>query len=201
MQVNTTDILFIFGGAFVGLENIIDTRVEKRRMGIGAQIKPKSQRSVTESLEKVQTEDLLKYGMIPEFIGRLPILATLHELSEDALIEILVKPKNSLTKQYMRLFEMENVKLRFTQEALVAVTREALKRKTGARGLRAILEQTMLDVMYELPSLKNVRECVVNEDVILKMEKPLLIFGSDKVKAGIDIKVTEPDEDKEAESA
>ncbi len=201
LQVNTTNILFVFGGAFVGLENIIDARIEKRRMGIGAQIKPKSQRSMTESLEKIQTEDLLRYGMIPEFVGRVPILATLHELSEEALIEILVKPRNSLTKQYMRLFEMENVKLRFTQEALVAVAGEAVKRKTGARGLRAILEQTMLDVMYELPSLKNVRECVVNEDVILKTEKPLLIFGADKVKAGIDIKVTKPDEDKEVESA
>lgn len=182
LQVDTTNILFICGGAFVGLDSIIDRRIEGRLMGIGAEIPSKSQKTVSQSLSKVQPEDLLKFGMIPEFVGRVPIVATLHELSHQALVDILVEPKNALTKQYIKLFEMENVKLKFTQEALLATADEALKRKTGARGLRAILEQAMLDIMYDLPSLKNVRECVINEDVILKGEKPILIYGSEKPK-------------------
>ncbi|MBI2646249.1 MAG: ATP-dependent Clp protease ATP-binding subunit ClpX [Deltaproteobacteria bacterium] len=197
LQVDTTNILFICGGAFVGLESIVDRRLEAKHMGIGAEIKAKSEKTISESLMKAQPEDLLKFGMIPEFVGRLPIVAPLHELSHQALVDILVKPKNALTKQYMRLFEMENVKLKFTQEALVAAAEEALKRKTGARGLRAILEQAMMDVMYELPSLKNVRECIINEDVVLKSEKPLYIYGSDKTK---DLNVNLPKTDK-AESA
>lgn len=197
LQVDTTNILFICGGAFVGLESIIDRRYEAKQMGIGAEIKAKSEKTISESLMKAQPEDLLKYGMIPEFVGRLPIIAPLHELSHQALVDILVKPKNALSKQYMRLFEMENVKLKFTHEALVAAADEALKRKTGARGLRAILEQSMMDVMYELPSLKNVRECIINEDVVLKSEKPLYIYGTDKPK---DVNIKLPKTDK-AESA
>src|SRR3989338_8022244 len=197
LQVDTTNILFICGGAFVGLESIVDRRLEAKQMGIGAEIKSKSEKIISESLMKAQPEDLLKFGMIPEFVGRLPIVAPLHELSHQALVDILVKPKNALSKQYMRLFEMENVKLKFTQEALVAAAGEALKRKTGARGLRAILEQAMMDVMYELPSLKNIRECIINEEVILKSEKPLYIYGSVAVK---DVAVKTPKSDK-AESA
>ncbi len=198
LQVDTTNILFICGGAFVGLDNIIDRRLEGRMMGIGAQVKSKAQRTMSEALQKIQPEDLLRFGMIPEFVGRLPIIATLHELSHQALVEILVKPKNALTKQYVRLFDMENVKLKFTQEALLACAEEALKRKTGARGLRAILEQAMIDVMYELPSLKNVRECIVNEDVVLKNEKPIYIYGSGTETKPKEVKIAKPDK---AESA
>ena len=197
LQVDTTNILFVCGGAFVGLEKIVQGRLEERVMGIGAAVKAKSEKSLSEALTKVQPEDLLKYGMIPEFIGRIPILAALHELSEEALVDILVEPKNALSKQYMKLFELENVKLKFTAEALKAIAAQALKRKTGARGLRSILEQAMMDVMYELPSLKNVRECIINEDVVLKSEKPLYIYGSDKTK---DLNVNLPKTDK-AESA
>ena len=167
-------------------------------MGIGAHIKVKSQKSLSESLLKVQPEDLLRFGMIPEFVGRLPIIATLHELSHQALIDILVKPKNALSKQYMKLFEMENVKLKFTESALTATAEEARKRKTGARGLRAILEQAMIDVMYELPSLKNVRECIINEDVIVKGAKPVYIYGSEKKEIKLS---TKEEDDTEVESA
>ena len=198
LQVDTTNILFICGGAFVGLDSIIDRRVENRSMGIGAHIKVKSQKSLSESLLKVQPEDLLRFGMIPEFVGRLPIIATLHELSHQALIDILVKPKNALSKQYMKLFEMENVKLKFTESALTATAEEARKRKTGARGLRAILEQAMIDVMYELPSLKNVRECIINEDVIVKGAKPVYIYGSEKKEIKLS---TKEEDDTEVESA
>ena len=183
LQVDTTNILFICGGAFVGIDQLIDHRLDARMMGIGADIQGKSKKSVSETLTKIQTEDLLKYGMIPEFIGRVPIVTTLHELDEPALIDILIKPKNALTKQYAKLFELEGVDLKFTQEAFLAIAKEAVKRKTGARGLRSILEQAMLDIMYELPSLKNVRECIINEDVILKGEKPPLIYGADKKKS------------------
>ena len=198
LQVDTTNILFICGGAFVGLDSIIDRRVENRSMGIGAHIKVKSQKSLSESLLKVQPEDLLRFGMIPEFVGRLPIIATLHELSHQALIDILVKPKNALSKQYMKLFEMENVKLKFTESALTTTAEEARKRKTGARGLRAILEQAMIDVMYELPSLKNVRECIINEDVIVKGAKPVYIYGSEKKEIKLS---TKEEDDTEVESA
>ncbi|MBM4289534.1 MAG: ATP-dependent Clp protease ATP-binding subunit ClpX, partial [Deltaproteobacteria bacterium] len=128
------------------------------------------------TLVKVQPQDLLKFGLIPEFVGRLPVIATLEELDEDALVRILKEPRNALVKQYQKLFEMERVHLRFTEGALVAIAREALKRRSGARGLRAILEQAMLDIMYDIPSLKNVRECLINEDFILKHEKPILVF-------------------------
>ncbi|MDW8247542.1 MAG: ATP-dependent Clp protease ATP-binding subunit ClpX [Sandaracinaceae bacterium] len=176
IQVDTTNILFICGGAFVGLEQIIERRIGQRTLGFGAEIPSKKERSIGQILEQVQPEDLIKAGMIPEFIGRLPIIATLHELNEEALIDILTKPKNALIKQYQKLLEMDGVRLKFTRNALVAIAREALKRNSGARGLRAILENAMLDIMYEIPSRKGVKEVLVNEDVILRGEKPVLVL-------------------------
>ena len=176
IQVDTTNILFICGGAFVGLEKIIESRIGMMGIGFGADIKSKEKKSIGDILKEVQPEDLLKFGLIPEFVGRLPVIATLDELDERALVEILKRPKNALVKQYQRLFEMEGVKLQFTEGALVAVAREALKRKSGARGLRAILEHIMLDIMYEIPSKRNVKECIISEEVILKGEKPILVY-------------------------
>ena len=176
LQVDTTNILFICGGAFVELDKIVSQRVGKKALGFGADIPNPSQRQIGETLVKVQPEDLLKFGLIPEFIGRLPVIATLDELDEEALISILKDPKNALIKQYKKLFEIENVKLEYTDEALRAVAREAMKRKSGARGLRSILENIMLDIMYEVPSRPNIRECVITEDVVLNKGVPLLIF-------------------------
>ena len=166
------NILFICGGAFVGLEEIIERRIGRDRRSASARTSSrKKERKLGELLEQVQPEDLLKFGMIPEFVGRLPVIATLHELNEDALIDILTKPKNALVKQYQKLFEMDGVKLKFTKGALKAVAREALKRKAGARGLRAILEHAMLDIMYEVPSKQGIKEVVVNEEAITKGER------------------------------
>jgi ATP-dependent Clp protease ATP-binding subunit ClpX len=176
IQVDTTNILFLCGGAFVGLEKIIESRVGVKGIGFGAEIKGKKDKQIGEVLKEVQPEDLLKFGLIPEFIGRLPVIATLNELDERALIEILKKPKNALIKQYKKLFEMENVKLNFTEGALGAVAKEALKRKSGARGLQSILENIMLDIMYEIPSKGNVRECLINDEVIFKGEGPILVY-------------------------
>jgi ATP-dependent Clp protease ATP-binding subunit ClpX len=152
-------------------------------MGFGAKIVQEKERTVSETLKLVQPEDLIKYGMIPEFLGRLPVIATLHELNEESLIRILKEPKNALIKQYQKLFEMEGANLRFTDSALSAVSREAIKRKSGARGLRAIMESCMLDIMYELPSLENVKECVISEDVVLNKEDPILLFEQTKKQA------------------
>ncbi|HFC98096.1 MAG TPA: ATP-dependent Clp protease ATP-binding subunit ClpX [Thermosulfurimonas dismutans] len=176
IRMDTTNILFICGGAFVGLEDIIRQRLGKSGLGFGAEIKNLRDMSIGEILAQVQPEDLIKYGMIPEFVGRIPVIATLDELTEEELIKILTEPKNALVKQYQKLFELEGVELRFTQGALRAVAREALRRKTGARGLRAILEEAMLDIMYELPSYEGVKECVITEEVILHREKPILTF-------------------------
>lgn len=176
LQVDTTNILFICGGAFVGLEQIIERRIGQKSYGFGAEIKGKQERRVGELLAQVQPEDLLKFGMIPEFIGRLPVVATLDELDERSLIDILEKPKNAITKQYQRLFEYEGVKLKFTKGAIRAIAREAIKRKTGARGLRAILEEVMLDIMFEIPSQTGIKECVINEEVITKGEEPLIVY-------------------------
>ncbi|MGH7039706.1 MAG: ATP-dependent Clp protease ATP-binding subunit ClpX [Stellaceae bacterium] len=176
LQVDTTNILFICGGAFVGLDQIVQRRVGQSTLGFGADIKSKRDYKLGELLEQVQPEDLLRFGLIPEFIGRLPVLATLHELNEDALIDILTKPKNALVKQYQRLFEMDGVKLKFTKGALAAVAREALLRQSGARGLRAILEHAMLDIMYDVPSRSGIKEVVVNDDVITKREPPLIVY-------------------------
>jgi ATP-dependent Clp protease ATP-binding subunit ClpX len=176
LQVDTSNILFICGGAFVGLESIIQRRIGVKGMGFGADIQKKSDRRMGEVLKAVQAEDLLHFGLIPEFIGRLPVTATLDELDDVALIDILTVPKNALVKQYQKLFEFEDVGLRFTDGALRAVAREALERKSGARGLRAILEKAMLELMYEMPSRDDVEECVVNEDVIERGADPLLVF-------------------------
>ena len=176
LQVDTTNILFICGGAFVGLEDIIEQRVGQKQIGFGAKIVSKRERKVWEYLKDVQPEDLLKYGMIPEFIGRLPVIAPLHELSEDALIDILTKPRNALIKQYQKLFEMDGVKLRFTKGALKAIAQASLKTQSGARGLRAIVEGLLLDTMYEIPSHPNIKEVLVNEEVVEQQQPPLLIY-------------------------
>lgn len=175
IQVDTTNILFICGGAFVGLEDIIEKRLNKNSMGFGAKIYGKSERRIGEILSKVQPEDLLKYGLIPEFVGRLPVVATLQELEEKALMRVLIEPKNSLIKQYEKLFLFEKVKLKFTDAALVAISKKAHQQKTGARGLRAILEEVMLDLMYDIPSQKNVRECVITDDVINGHGAPIIL--------------------------
>jgi ATP-dependent Clp protease ATP-binding subunit ClpX len=179
LQVDTSNILFICGGAFVGLEDIIRRRVGEKKLGFGAhakgakEIKKDDKRSL---LSMVQPEDLLKFGLIPEFIGRLPMIAVLDDLDEGALIKILVDPKNALTKQYKKLFEMENVQLRFTEGALLAVAKQAIERKAGARGLRAILEGIMLEVMYDVPSEPDIKEVIVSEDTVVKGEKPLIVY-------------------------
>ncbi len=176
IQVDTTNILFICGGAFIGLEKIIEQRIGGKTIGFGAEIRSHQERETGELLREVQPEDLLKFGLIPEFIGRLPVIATLDELNIDALVDILKKPKNALVKQYQKLFEFENVKLRFTDGALVAIAKEAIKRKSGARGLRAIMENIMLDVMYEIPSQPNIKECIISEEVVLNHESPILVY-------------------------
>ncbi len=176
LKVDTTNILFICGGAFSGLEKIVTKRISTKTMGFGAEVRSIKEEDLGELLGKVQPADLLKFGLIPEFVGRLPVIATLAELDETALIQILQEPKNALIKQYQRLFEMENVHLRFTDGALVAIAKEALERKTGARGLRSILENAMLDVMYDIPSQDRVKEVVLNEEVITKGLKPTILY-------------------------
>ena len=176
IQIDTTNILFICGGAFVGLEKLVEQRIGGKTLGFGADIKSQHERDMGELLREVQPEDLLEFGLIPEFIGRLPVIATLDELSIDAMVDILKKPRNALVKQYQKLFEFENVKLRFTEGALMAIAKEAIKRKSGARGLRAIMENTMLDVMYEIPSQSNIRECIIREEVVLHHESPILLY-------------------------
>ena len=178
LQVDTTNILFICGGAFNGLETIIQQRTSAKTIGFGADIRQEDEKKIGEILKKIKPEDLLKYGLIPEFVGRLPVIATLNELSEEALVDIMVKPKNALVKQYNKIFEFENVKLKFQQDALWAVAKEAINRKSGARALRAILEDAMLDIMYDIPSQENIKECIISEEVILKREKPLIIYES-----------------------
>jgi len=176
IKVNTQNILFVCGGAFVGLERLIEQRLGAKSVGFGANIKSRSERRLGELLMEVQPEDLLKFGFIPEFIGRLPVVASLDDLDEAALVSILREPKNALIKQYQKLFEFEKVKLRFTDGALVAIAKEALKRKAGARGLRSILESIMLDIMYELPSQSNIKECIISEETIVNKEKPIVLY-------------------------
>jgi len=177
VKVDTTNILFICGGAFNGLDKIVQSRTGAKVMGFGADIRKQSEKKrLGEILDQVQPQDLLRFGLIPEFIGRLPVIATLDELSEEAMIRILTEPKNALVRQYQKLFEMQGVELKFTDGAITAVAREALKRKSGARGLRSILEKAMLDIMFEIPSMKNVQECVISEEVILHNESPILLF-------------------------
>jgi len=176
IPVDTTNILFICGGAFVGLEDLIARRLGSKGLGFGAEVKSKKDKEISSLLPEVQTQDLLKFGLIPEFIGRLPVIATLSELDEQALIEILTKPKNALVKQYQRLFDFERVKLKFTGGALESIAKEAMKRKSGARGLRAILENIMLDIMYEIPSRNNIKEVLINEEAILKNHEPVIVI-------------------------
>jgi len=176
LKVDTTNILFICGGAFSGLEQIINKRIGSKSMGFGAEVRSIKEEDLGELLVKIQPTDLLKFGLIPEFVGRVPVIATLSELDEEALIQILREPKNALIKQYQRLFDMEKVHLKFTDGALVAIAREALQRKTGARGLRSILENSMLDVMYDIPSQDRVKEVVLNEEVITKGVDPIILY-------------------------
>ncbi|MBI5118338.1 ATP-dependent Clp protease ATP-binding subunit ClpX [Candidatus Poribacteria bacterium] len=183
IQVDTTNILFICGGAFVGIEKIIESRLGKNVIGFGSEAKPREKRKVGEIIKHIQPEDLLKYGMIPEFVGRLPIIATFDELSEADLIRILQEPKNALVKQYKKFFDIENVKLTFTEEALAEISHQAIARKSGARGLRAIMEEVMLDIMYETPSKSDVRECVITDAVVRKQEEPKLVHVTRKRSA------------------
>ena len=182
LQIDTGNILFICGGAFVGLDEVIERRIGERTLGFGADIPSRKDKKIGELLEAVEPEDLLRAGLIPEFIGRLPVIATLHELNEDALVDILTKPKNALVKQYQKLFEMDGVKLKFSQGALRAVARDALKRNSGARGLRAIMEKSMLDIMYEVPSQSEIREVLVSEEVIASGEKPLIVYEKEEAE-------------------
>jgi ATP-dependent Clp protease ATP-binding subunit ClpX len=183
LQVDTSNILFLCGGAFCDLETIIERRIGVKGMGFNANIPGRAKRSQGEWLHEVQAEDLLKFGLIPEFVGRLPVIATLTELGEDALVDILTEPKNALVKQYQKLFEFEDVRLRFSDGALRAVARQALARKSGARGLRSILENVMLDLMYDIPSRDDVEECVISEEVIEQGSKPLLVLKQEAESA------------------
>src|SRR5688572_22922332 len=176
LQIDTTNILFICGGAFVGLEEQIERRINEKSMGFGASIRTRADRLSGGLLDRVLPEDLIKYGLIPEFVGRLPVVATLEQLDEPALVRILKEPKNSLSRQYVTMFEMEDVKLRFTDGALNAIAKEALTRKVGARGLRIILEELMLDLMYRIPSQADIQECVITEEAVVSRAAPITLF-------------------------
>jgi len=176
VKIDTTNILFICGGAFVGLDSVVKRREGKKSIGFGANVTRESKKKLSELLASVQPEDLLKFGLIPELVGRLPVIATMQELSEEDLVRILREPKNALTKQYQKLFEFENIQLRFTEGALLAISRKALERKSGARGLRSVMEEAMLEVMYDLPSRENVQECVISEQVIVNGEYPVVLY-------------------------
>lgn len=184
IQVDTSNILFICGGAFVGLDRVIENRISNKSMGIAATIKTNSERLKQEEnvLQKIEPDDLVRFGLIPEFIGRLPVVAVLDPLDEEALIDILTQPKNALTKQYQKLFSFEDVELKFEEAALRAIARQAIKRNTGARGLRSVIEGAILDSMYEIPSKTNVKECIISEEVITQGVKPHLVYGRDAGK-------------------
>jgi len=177
IQIDTTNILFICGGAFEGIEKIIQNRIGKSSLGFGAEIRSKVNSDPSELLTHIMPEDLLKFGLIPEFVGRLPIIVTLHALDEEALVKILKEPKNALVKQYQKLFEMDGVTLEFEDEALRLIAKQALERKTGARGLRAIMEELMLDVMFEIPSREDIEKCIITKDVVLKKSEPIIIIS------------------------
>jgi ATP-dependent Clp protease ATP-binding subunit ClpX len=183
LQVDTTNILFLCGGAFCGLEQIIERRIGGKSLGFGSDAKSKTEKNIGELLAMVEPDDLLKFGMIPEFVGRLPVVTSLEELDQTALIEILTKPRNALVKQYKKLLDMDGVQLKFTDGALEAIARASLKNKAGARGLRAILENAMLDIMYDVPSRRNVQEIVISEDVIDKNEPPLVVMHKEAESA------------------
>jgi ATP-dependent Clp protease ATP-binding subunit ClpX len=176
IQVDTTNILFICGGAFIGLDTVIEQRIGKKTVGFISDTVQRKERKIGEILSLVEPADLIKYGLIPEFVGRMPVVAALDELDEPALIKILTEPKNALMKQYQKLLSFDNVRLKFTESALSAIAKKAIKRKSGARGLRSILEEVMLDVMYEIPSQNGIKECMITEDTIVNREKPILVF-------------------------
>ncbi|MCJ9430435.1 ATP-dependent Clp protease ATP-binding subunit ClpX [Kordiimonas marina] len=184
LQVDTTNILFICGGAFAGLDKVIADRLQGKSIGFGAKVTSPDDRGIGQLFKETEPEDLLKFGLIPEFVGRLPVIATLEDLDEDALIRILTEPKNALLKQYQCLFDMENVKLTFSEDALMAVAKKAIERKTGARGLRSIMEDTLLDTMFELPSLEGVEEIVINAEVVDGKATPLHIYADRREEAG-----------------
>ena len=179
IKVNTQNILFICGGAFAGLEKVIERRESKYAIGFGTDTKSGEEKNIGELLEKLEPTDLLKFGLIPEFIGRLPVIVSLTELNEDALIRILKEPKNALVKQYKALCDMENVKLTITDEALKEIAKKAIERKTGARGLRSIMENTLMDLMYELPNMKDLKEVIIDKETIVNKEKPTFVFKSE----------------------
>jgi len=183
VKVDTSNILFVCGGTFTGLEKVVERRITQKTMGFGAKIAEKKEVNLGELLGQVKPEDLIQFGLIPEFLGRLPIVTAIGELNENSLVKILTEPKNALVKQYQELFKVEGVNLQYTDEALVAMAKEAVVRKSGARGLRAIMEETMLDIMYEIPSKENVVECVVGEEVVLKNEEPILLYEQPKKQA------------------
>ncbi len=184
VKVDTSSILFICGGTFTGIDKIIQRRLGSKAMGFGATIaQNKDKKTTSELLKDLQTEDLTKFGLIPEFLGRLPVVTTLGELNEKSLVRILTEPKNALIKQFKKLFEFESVNLRFTDDALNAIANEAVKRKAGARGLRAIIEESLLDIMYELPSIENVKECIIDEDVVNNKDEPTLLFEQTQKEA------------------
>ena len=183
VKVNTSNILFICGGTFNGLDKVVQRRIGKKSMGFGANIQKPGDMKLGEVLKLVQTEDLVRYGLIPEFLGRLPVTATLEELTEESLVRILTEPKNALTKQFKKMFEYEGVNLTFTDTALDAIAKLAVEKKSGARGLRAIIERAMLDISYELPSIDDVEECIINDKVILDEEEPLLMYNNSKKQA------------------
>jgi len=182
LQVDTTNILFICGGAFSGLENIVAQRMETSSMGFGSEVTSKTERNLTDLFLKARTEDLIRYGLIPEFLGRVPVVVALAQLDEEALIQILTEPKNAITKQFQKLFDFEKVLLKFTDGSLRAVVKEAIKRKTGARGLRAILEDAMLDIMYEMPGDENLKEVVMTEEAVVGTGEPIKVYLSDDEK-------------------
>ncbi len=182
IQIDTTNILFICGGAFDGIEKIIEKRTHQSTMGFGAEVKSRQEKDIGQILKSILPEDLLKFGLIPEFVGRLPIVVTLGALDKEALVRILTEPKNALVKQYKRLFEMDGVELEFDKGSLEAIADEALKRKTGARGLRAIIEELMMGVMYDVPSNENAAKCIVNENTIINKEQPVIIEGESQIK-------------------
>ncbi len=182
IQIDTTDVLFICGGAFEGLDRMIESRIRQTAIGFGAQLMPKSKASLSETLSHVMPQDLLRYGLIPEFIGRLPIIVPLEPLDEADLVRILVEPKNALVRQYQKILDMDGVELVFTEEALASIAREAMGRHTGARGLRTIIEDIMLNIMYEIPSRPDVKRCVVSEDAVARKREPLLLTGADLKK-------------------
>jgi ATP-dependent Clp protease ATP-binding subunit ClpX len=186
MQVDTTNILFVLGGAFSGLEKLIEAKGKQRSIGFGAEVASDDEKDIGEILSKVEPEDLIKFGLIPELVGRLPAVATLSQLDKDALLRILTEPKNALVKQYQALMNYDNVELNFTDDALETIAKKAIKRKTGARGLRAIMESVMLDVMYDIPSMTNVKKCLVNHEAVEGKRKPvLLLHGDDKVAGAV----------------